>query len=150
MKPFVFMALACLPLVVWTQDKTVSKAPKSSAKLAKDSNFVLDTVNLQGDDFYSPFIWGQDYGEWDSTSIKEQIQKRDFAHEEFFMRNIDREEFEEERALLQFIGQEGDGSLRRKKSVWTPFPEQGKIAPTSDVAPSAPAPTSPNSKPSKP
>ena len=109
------------------------KKPVRAPSSKKDTVFHLDTLNVQGDEFYTPFIWNQmDFD--DSTSVKQ-----DFAHEEFFMRNIDREEFEEERALLQFLGQDGNEGLKRKKAIWTPFPDR-KAATNSEnlqIAPSS-------------
>lgn len=107
--------------VAWTQNKAAPVA-KLSTHAPKDSLMNLDTLNILGDDAYTPFIWNQDDGELDSIQIRQQIEKRDFAHEEFFMRNIDREELEEEKALLQFLGQDQSAN-RRKKAVWTPFPD---------------------------
>lgn len=137
---FYLVLIALAWVSVWAQSPAKAQAQKGPVPKAKDSSMVLDTVNLLGEDAYSPFIWNQDDGALDSMQIREQIEKRDFAHEEFFMRNIDREEFEEERALLQFLGQEGQGS-RRKKTVWTPFPDPSKSSGPAPSSTPSPAPS---------
>ena len=57
---------------------------------------------------------------WDNVDLSEDIKKmmttRDFARDEFFMQNIDREQFEQERMLQLFED--------RKRDFFAIFPEE--------------------------
>ena len=82
-------------------DSTVAKSNETVS--AKTKEMDLDTVNVGNDDFFTPFLWeGTDDYSSDDQIVKENIDSRDFASDEFYMRNIDREEFEQERILMLF------------------------------------------------
>jgi hypothetical protein len=90
--------------------------PMDSTLNIKQKNVNLDTLLIQSDPTYNPFLW-EDHAADDSSELNKQIQEREFASDPYFMRNIDREEFEEERAFLQFVGEDPS----RKRKVWVPF-----------------------------
>lgn len=79
------------------------------------SNSILLNVDIFGSlDVQSYYIL------WDNVDLSEDIKKlmttRDFARDEFFMQNIDREQFEQERMLQLFED--------RKREFFTIFPEE--------------------------
>jgi hypothetical protein len=79
---------------------------------ADSTEVALDTAknNTFGDiDIFGQSAIGSVYILWDNVDIvleiKKSIQEKSFATDEFFMQNIDREEFEEERILKLFDGE---------------------------------------------
>ena len=64
-----------------------------------------NSIKLNVDIFADGFV-GSYYILWDNVDLSEDIKKlmttRDFARDEFFMQNIDREQFEQERMLQLF------------------------------------------------
>jgi hypothetical protein len=87
----------------------------SQPKPTKDQNIAIDTIDIGADAFYTPFIFSEGLDD-DAEGIKEMVEERAFAYDEFFMRNIDREEFEMEREFLQFENQD----KKKKKSPFAP------------------------------
>lgn len=82
---------------------------------SSQNNSVLLNVNIFGNlDVQSYYIL------WDNVDLSEDIKKmmttRDFARDEFFMQNIDREQFEQERILQLFED--------RKHEFYSIFPEE--------------------------
>ncbi|MCQ2096672.1 MAG: hypothetical protein MJY87_01860 [Fibrobacter sp.] len=81
---------------------------------SKTDAMTLD-VNIFSDGFTGSY-----YILWDDVDLSEDIKKmmttRDFARDEFFMQNIDREQFEQERMLQLFED--------RKKEYFVIFPEE--------------------------
>ena len=79
------------------------------------SNSILLNV-----DIFGGLGVGSYYILWDQVDLSEDIKKmmttRDFARDEFFMQNIDREQFEQERMLQLFED--------RKREFFTIFPEE--------------------------
>jgi len=75
------------------------------------------TLNV---DIFADGIIGSYYILWDEVDLSEDIKKmmttRDFARDEFFMQNIDREQFEQERLLQLFED--------KKKEYFAIFPEE--------------------------
>ena len=75
------------------------------------------TLNV---DIFADGIVGSYYILWDDVDLSEDIKKqmttRDFARDEFFMQNIDREQFEQERLLQLFED--------KKKQYFAIFPEE--------------------------
>lgn len=71
-------------------------------------------------DIFSDGNIGSYYILWDHVDLSEDIKKlmttRDFARDEFFMQNIDREQFEQERILQLFED--------RKREYFNIFPEE--------------------------
>ena len=79
------------------------------------SNSIMLNVDIFGSlDVQSYYIL------WDNMDLSEDIKKlmttRDFARDEFFMQNIDREQFEQERMLQLFED--------RKRDFFAIFPEE--------------------------
>lgn len=81
---------------------------------SKANSVTLD-VNVFSDGFTGSY-----YILWDEVDLSEDMKKimttRDFARDEFFMQNIDREQFEQERMLQLFED--------RKKEYFLIFPEE--------------------------
>lgn len=95
-------------------DQEVSKADTATPQ-QKDQNIAIDTIDIGADAFYTPFIFSEELNE-DAEGIKEMVEERAFAYDEFFMRNIDREEFEMEREFLQFENKDE----KKKRSPFAP------------------------------
>ncbi|MBR4786226.1 MAG: hypothetical protein IK012_13395 [Fibrobacter sp.] len=79
------------------------------------SNSIMLNVDIFGSlDVQSYYIL------WDNVDLSEDLKKmmttRDFARDEFFMQNIDREQFEQERMLQLFED--------RKRDFFAIFPEE--------------------------
>ena len=120
------LAVFCLASILWAQD--LSK-PVSDVQIfrpeKRESNIQLvdsskaNTVLLNVDIFGSLDV-GSYYILWDMMDLSEDIKKlmttRDFARDEFFMQNIDREQFEQERILQLFED--------RKREFFAIFPEE--------------------------
>ena len=120
------LAVFCLASAIWAQD--LSK-PVSDVQIfrpeKRESNIQLvdsskaNTVLLNVDIFGSLDV-GSYYILWDMVDLSEDIKKlmttRDFARDEFFMQNIDREQFEQERILQLFED--------RKREFFAIFPEE--------------------------
>lgn len=81
---------------------------------SKGNSVKLD-VNIFADGFVGSY-----YILWDDVDLSEDIKKlmttRDFARDEFFMQNIDREQFEQERLLQLFED--------KKRDYFNIFPEE--------------------------
>lgn len=81
---------------------------------SKGNSVKLD-VNIFADGFVGSY-----YILWDDVDLSEDIKKlmttRDFARDEFFMQNIDREQFEQERLLQLFED--------KKREYFNIFPEE--------------------------
>lgn len=123
--PHIF-AVLFVASALWAQD--LSK-PVSDVQIfrpeKRESNIQLvdsskaNTVLLNVDIFGSLDV-GSYYILWDMVDLSEDIKKmmttRDFARDEFFMQNIDREQFEQERLLQLFED--------KKKEYFAVFPEE--------------------------
>jgi hypothetical protein len=123
--PHIF-AVLFVSSALWAQD--LSK-PVSDVQIfrpeKRESNIQLvdsskaNTVLLNVDIFGSLDV-GSYYILWDMVDLSEDIKKmmttRDFARDEFFMQNIDREQFEQERILQLFED--------RKREFFAIFPEE--------------------------
>lgn len=123
--PHIF-AVLFVASALWAQD--LSK-PVSDVQIfrpeKRESNIQLvdsskaNTVILNVDIFGSLDV-GSYYILWDMVDLSEDIKKmmttRDFARDEFFMQNIDREQFEQERILQLFED--------RKREFFAIFPEE--------------------------
>ena len=118
--------LFALSATLWAQD--LSK-PVSDVQIfrpeKRESNIQLvdssksNSILLNVDIFGSLDV-GSYYILWDMVDLSEDIKKlmttRDFARDEFFMQNIDREQFEQERILQLFED--------RKREFFAIFPEE--------------------------
>ncbi|MCQ2092390.1 MAG: hypothetical protein MJY85_06890 [Fibrobacter sp.] len=110
----------------WAQDMTkpvkdvdVFRPEKREAKVLLVDSTKDNSVTLNVDIFADGVI-GSYYILWDAVDLSEDIKKmmttRDFARDEFFMQNIDREQFEQERLLQLFED--------RKREYFSIFPEE--------------------------
>ncbi len=111
---------------LWTEDseKPVSdvevfRPEKRDTKVQLVDSTKNNAVTLNVDIFADGMV-GSYYILWDEVDLSEDIKKmmttRDFARDEFFMQNIDREQFEQERLLQLFED--------KKKEYFAIFPEE--------------------------
>lgn len=78
-------------------------AAPEGERLSTTGNNTFQDVEIVGDWLFSPSIWGTLLKLEDADAMVQQaIEEKKFADDEYFMRNVDREEFEEERVLLMF------------------------------------------------
>ena len=79
-------------------------APPSDDRLSTSGNNTFQDVEIFGDNWlFSPTIWSDMLRMDDADAmVQKNIEEKKFANDEYFMRNVDREEFEEERVLLMF------------------------------------------------
>lgn len=123
---FLALVLAGLTATSWSQDLAkpvndvdIFRPEKRETKVelvdSSQSNKVFLNVDIFGSlDVQSYYIL------WDNVDLSEDIKKmmttRDFARDEFFMQNIDREQFEQERMLQLFED--------KKREYFNIFPEE--------------------------
>jgi hypothetical protein len=100
-------------------DVDVFRPEKRETKVELVDSTVSNSLKLNVDIFADGFI-GSYYILWDNVDLSEDIKKlmttRDFARDEFFMQNIDREQFEQERMLQLFED--------KKREFFNIFPEE--------------------------
>lgn len=110
----------------WAQDVSkpvndvdVFRPEKRDTKVQLVDSTKNNSVTLNVDIFADGVV-GSYYILWDAVDLSEDIKKlmttRDFARDEFFMQNIDREQFEQERLLQLFED--------RKREYFAIFPEE--------------------------
>ena len=120
------MLIFCASAICWGQDLTapvndvdVFRPEKRETKVEMVDSTQSNSIKLNVDIFADGFI-GSYYILWDnvdlSEDIKKTIQSRNFAKDEFFMQNIDREQFEQERMLQLFED--------KKREFFNIFPEE--------------------------
>ena len=120
------MLILCAEAFCWAQDigkpvndVDVFRPEKRETKVQMVDSSKTNDVKLNVDIFADGFV-GSYYILWDnvdlSEDIKKMIQSRNFALDEFFMQNIDREQFEQERMLQLFED--------RKQEFFNIFPEE--------------------------
>lgn len=101
------------------KDVDVFRPEKRDAKVLLVDSTKSNAVTLNVDIFADGIV-GSYYILWDAVDLSEDIKKmmttRDFARDEFFMQNIDREQFEQERLLQLFED--------RKREYFSIFPEE--------------------------
>jgi hypothetical protein len=118
--------IICLVAASWAQDLDkqvndvdVFRPEKRETKVQMVDSTKTNDVKLNVDIFADGFI-GSYYILWDNVDLSEEIKKiiqsRDFARDEFFMQNIDREQFEQERMLQLFED--------RKQEFFKIFPDE--------------------------
>lgn len=111
---------------LWAQDLSkpvndvdVFRPEKRESKVELVDSTKNNAVTLNVDIFADGII-GSYYILWDEVDLSEDIKKmmttRDFARDEFFMQNIDREQFEQERMLQLFED--------KKREYFAIFPEE--------------------------
>ena len=112
---------------LWGKALSLAFFAVGAAWAAADStSAVLDTTkntSLGNVDIFGQNAVGSIYILWDNidplfTEVKKAVQEKSFATDEFFMQNIDREQFEEERVLRLFDDQ--------KQQYFKLFPEDKK------------------------
>ena len=100
-------------------DVDVFRPEKRETKVELVDSTASNSVKLNVDIFADGFI-GSYYILWDDVDLSEDIKKlmttRDFARDEFFMQNIDREQFEQEHMLQLFED--------KKREFFNIFPEE--------------------------
>ena len=120
------MLFLCAVAFCWAQDINqpvndvdVFRPEKRETKVQLVDSTQNNSVKLNVDIFADGFI-GSYYILWDNVDLSEDIKKlmttRDFARDEFFMQNIDREQFEQERMLQLFED--------KKREFFNIFPEE--------------------------
>lgn len=120
------MLILCAAAFCWAQDLSnqvndvdVFRPEKRETKVQMVDSTKTNDVKLNVDIFADGFI-GSYYILWDNVDLSEEIKKiiqsRDFARDEFFMQNIDREQFEQERMLQLFED--------RKQEFFKIFPDE--------------------------
>ena len=120
------MLILCAAAFCWAQDLSqpvndvdVFRPEKRETKVQMVDSTKSNDVKLNVDIFADGFV-GSYYILWDnvdlSEDIKKTIQSRNFAKDEFFMQNIDREQFEQERMLQLFED--------RKQEFFKIFPDE--------------------------
>ena len=123
--PFVLL-LAVAAAAVWAQDLSkpvtdvqVFRPEKRESNIHLVDSSKANSIILNVDIFGSLDV-GSYYILWDMVDLTEDIKTlmttRDFARDEFFMQNIDREQFEQERILQLFED--------RKREFFAIFPEE--------------------------
>lgn len=122
----VFCLVTLFAAGAWAQDidKPISDAEvfrpeKRNTKVELVDSTKSNSVTLNVDIFADGMV-GSYYILWDEVDLSDDIKKlmttRDFARDEFFMQNIDREQFEQERLLQLFED--------KKKEYFAIFPEE--------------------------
>ena len=117
---------AALSSAVLAQDLTkpvndvdVFRPEKRDTQVQLVDSTKSNAVTLNVDIFADGMV-GSYYILWDDVDLSEDIKKmmttRDFARDEFFMQNIDREQFEQERLLQLFED--------KKREYFAIFPEE--------------------------
>ena len=120
------MLFFCATAFCWAQDLNkpvndvdVFRPEKRETKVQMVDSSQSNSIQLNVDIFADGFV-GSYYILWDnvdlSEDIKKTIQSRNFAKDEFFMQNIDREQFEQERMLQLFED--------RKQEFFKIFPDE--------------------------
>lgn len=110
----------------WAQDITkpvndvqIFRPEKREAHVEIVDSTKRNSILLNVDIFGSLNV-GSYYILWDNVDLSEDIKKlmttRDFARDEFFMQNIDREQFEQERILQLFED--------KRREFYSIFPEE--------------------------
>lgn len=93
------LAILAIASLSYSAELTTPKAP--DVALDTNKNTTLGDINIFGENAI-----GSMYVLWDNVDlaieVKKSIQEKAFATDEFFMQNIDREQFEEERILRLF------------------------------------------------
>ena len=100
-------------------DAQIFRPEKRETRVELVDSSKANSIHLNVDIFGSLDVQSY-YILWDRMDISDDLKKmmttRDFARDEFFMQNIDREQFEQERMLQLFED--------RKREFFTIFPEE--------------------------
>lgn len=96
------------PIAKSTKIDTTTSTPDSNKIKVGEDKLTSDINLLEGVDILGENTISSIYIFWDSFSadmyseVKKSIDQKKFANDHFYMQNIDREEFEQERILLLF------------------------------------------------
>jgi hypothetical protein len=111
------LLLSSLAVSAWGAEDVPFKPEKSTDVRAVDttqSNSIVLDVSIFGDGAIGSY-----YILWSDVDLSDEMKQilttRDFARDEFFMQNIDREQFEQERLLQLFED--------KKREYFKIFPE---------------------------
>ena len=112
--PLYWLPLLCASLYAAPSADSASAPAAPDAQLDSSSNHILLNV-----DIFGQAAVGSYYILWDNLDLSDEMKtiltSRNFAKDEFFMQNIDREQFEQERVLQLFEDQ--------KRAFFKLFPE---------------------------
>ena len=93
------------------------KAPKEAEKLDSTKNHMLSNIDILGQEALGTMFILSDHFDLNLDVVK-AIEEKSFATDEFYMQNIDREQFEQER-LLRLFGND-------RKQYFQLFPDSSK------------------------
>lgn len=117
--PVIITVIFLLSSFVSAQETALYTPKKKETKIeiqdtSKSNNIILNV------DIFGEAAIGSYYVLWSELDLSEEMKTllttRDFARDEFFMQNIDREQFEQERMLQLFED--------KKKEYFAIFPEE--------------------------
>ncbi len=112
---FILLYIASTP----AQETALYQPQKRETKVEIQDSSQSNSIHINVDIFGQSAI-GSYYILWDDIDLSEDLKKlfttRDFAKDEFFMQNIDREQFEQERMLQLFED--------KKREYFMIFPEE--------------------------
>lgn len=118
-KAFLIVSLILLADFALATEPAIFRPEKRATKVEMVDSTQADNIRLNVD-IFGDIPVGSYYIFWDNVDVSDEMKKlmttRDFAKDEFFMQNIDREEFEQERMLLLFED--------RKREFFRLYPEE--------------------------
>ncbi|MBO5422519.1 MAG: hypothetical protein J6A06_01835 [Fibrobacteraceae bacterium] len=118
-KEFLIVSLIFLADFALATEPAIFRPEKRATKVEMVDSTQADNIRLNVD-IFGDIPVGSYYIFWDNVDVSDEMKKlmttRDFAKDEFFMQNIDREEFEQERMLLLFED--------RKREFFRLYPEE--------------------------
>ena len=118
-KTFLIISLIFLADFALGTEPAIFRPEKRTTKVEMVDSSQADNIRLNVD-IFGDIPVGSYYIFWDNVDVSDEMKKlmttRDFAKDEFFMQNIDREEFEQERMLLLFED--------RKREFFRLYPEE--------------------------
>lgn len=119
LKPILWITIAFACSALWAQEPAIFRPEKRATKVEVVDSTKSDDIKLNVD-IFGDIPVGSYYILWTDVDVSDEMKKlmttRDFARDEFFMQNIDREEFEQERMLLLFEN--------RKREFFRLYPEE--------------------------
>ena len=76
---------------------------KVDSNLSTEKDNKLSEIDIKGEsESYTPTIWLGKLDVDGEEVVQEQIDEKEFASDSYYMQNIDKEEFENERILIRF------------------------------------------------
>ena len=99
LKPILWITIAFACSALWAQEPAIFRPEKRATKVEVVDSTKSDDIKLNVD-IFGDIPVGSYYILWTDVDVSDEMKKlmttRDFARDEFFMQNIDREEFEQE------------------------------------------------------